>query len=139
MTTTIRNTGLAALAALAATLPFQYVVGNARGEDGGAWGMLLVFAVCAAVAAWLLARFVPRALAAGPETAARRGLVVGALGLLSVLVFFTGLPLVLGPVAIALGVLSRERQGGGAATVAIVLGALAVAGAVGVTLLDELG
>jgi hypothetical protein len=63
---------------------------------------------------------------------------VGALGLLALPVYWTGIPYVLGPAAIAFGLLGHARpQNKGAAVAAIVLGVLATIAGVAVVILDQ--
>jgi hypothetical protein len=55
-------------------------------------------------------------------------------------VFWSGLPYVLGPAAIVLGLLGRARAGSRTSgTVAVVLGVLATVGGVAAVLIDQLG
>lgn len=97
------------------------------GENGGAGPYAATLAVSLVIAAALFGWAIPRT-----ERPARAGLVAGAFALLSVPVFWSGLPYVLGPAAIVYGLLGRARaDGGGAATAAVVLGALATVLAVG--------
>ncbi len=66
------------------------------------------------------------------------GLIVGALGLLSIAAYWTGLPYVLGPAAIVLGLLGRTRiDGKGVATAAVVLGVLATVGGIAAMIGDQ--
>jgi hypothetical protein len=103
------------------------------GENGGAGPYALTLIVSLAVAAILFGWVIPRI-----ERPARAGLVVGVLGVLSVAAYWTGLPYVLGPAAIALGLLGRARaEGKGAAAAGVVLGALATAGAIAAVILDQ--
>jgi hypothetical protein len=76
------------------------------------------------MALWL----VPRERAAG--RASRSALILGIVALVTVVVFWTGLPFPLGAGAIALGLSAREAAapaaGRGQATAGVALGALAV-------------
>lgn len=97
-----------------------------EGESGGTGPYVVTLAVSLAVAAVLFGWAIPRT--ARP---ARTGLVAAVFALLSLPVFWSGLPYVLGPAAIVYGLLGRARpDGGGAATAAVVLGALATVSAV---------
>jgi hypothetical protein len=69
---------------------------------------------------------------------ARAGLIVGLLAILSLAAFWSGLPYVLGPGAIVLGLLGRARpQSRTQGTIAIVLGALATIAALAAIVLDQ--
>ena len=134
---TIQRTGIAALLALAVAAYFQNVWGNSPGENGGGAMMAFNIAINALVAAWLFLRVIPRAIEAGPQAAAKRATLIGAVGFLFVVLFWTGLPFVLGPAAVVLALEARRRGAGSAATAAAVLGGLAFVGAVVMTILDE--
>jgi hypothetical protein len=63
---------------------------------------------------------------------------VGVLGVLSIAAFWSGLPYVLGPAAIVLGLLARARTDGrGAASAAVALGLLATLGGIGALIIDQ--
>jgi hypothetical protein len=103
------------------------------GENGGVGPYAFTLIVSIAVAVVLFGWAIPRI-----ERPARAGLVVGVLGILSVAAYWTGLPYVLGPAAIVLGLLGRARvEGKNAATASVVLGALATAGAIAAVILDQ--
>jgi hypothetical protein len=100
------------------------------GENGGAGPYAATLAASLVVAAALFGWAIPRT-----ERPARAGLIAGAFALLSLPVFWSGLPYVLGPAAVAYGLIGRSRPDSRpAATAAVVLGAaatcLAVAGLV---------
>lgn len=102
-------------------------------ENGGVGPYVVTLVVSVAIASALFGWAIPRA-----ERPGRAGLIVGALALLSLPVYWTGLPYVLGPAAAVLGLLGRARsEGRGAATTAVVLGALATAGAIAGVILDQ--
>jgi hypothetical protein len=85
--------------------------------DNGSTGPFIVTSVIAVVAAAVLfGRVVPRAID-GPR-AARVALLLAALALLTGVVFWSGLPQVLGPAAIVLG-LASPRNGESVAAIAI--------------------
>ena len=92
-------------------------------------GWVIVSAVNIVIAAGLLLRFAPATEGdAGPENKlARRGLVLGTVALLTLVVFWTGLPFSFGIPALALGLRGRERApelgDAGLAAAAIALGA----------------
>jgi len=108
--------GLAALLGAAVVI----VVGNTNiqpGENGGTGPLLISLLVCAVVAALLYGRLVP-----GSTNPTRTGLIFGILAVATLLAFWSGLPVVLGPAAVAL---SRRAGGSKSAKTALVLGALA--------------
>lgn len=134
-----RPTLAAATAALIfVALAFGYVldVTNNEGGDSDVVGWLIVSTVASAIAAVLLMRFVP-ATEADPDTdnkPARRALILGVLSVVTVLVFWTGLPFALGVPALALAASGSARapqQGhGGQATAAAALAGLAIVAAI---------
>ena len=129
---TVQIIGVAAAALAAAALAVANFTGS--GDNGGTGAYLGTLVVSIALAAVLFGWAIPRT--AQP---ARAGLIVGALGLLALPVYWTGLPYVLGPAAIVFGLIGRSREGGkGAATTALVLGALATALGVAVLVGDQL-
>jgi hypothetical protein len=115
-------------------LLFGYVLDVTNNEEGDSdvVGWLIVSAVASVIAAALLIRFVPATEAdpGGDNKPARRGLVLSVLSLITVAVFWTGLPFALGVPALALAATGRARapqQGhGGQATAAAILAALAI-------------
>lgn len=103
------------------------------GENGGAGPYALTLIASLVVATILFGWAIPRI-----ERPARAGLVVGVLGVLSIAAYWTGLPYVLGPAALVLGLLGRGRpDGNGVAVVAVVLGALATVGAIAAVIVDQ--
>jgi hypothetical protein len=130
-----RRTLAAATAALIfVALLFAYVLDVTNNEDGegDVVGWLIVSAVASLIAAALLMRFVPASEAepSGDNKPARRALILGVLSVITVVVFWTGLPFALGVPALALAATGRARapqEGhGGQATAAAVLAALAI-------------
>ena len=124
--TTVQLVGVLAAALTAAALAVANFAGDS--ENGGTWPYVVTLAACIVVAAVLFGWAIPRT-----EQPGRAGVIAGALAVLSLPVFWTGLPYVLGPAAIVFGLLGRTRPGGrGVATAAVILGLLAtVAAAVG--------
>jgi hypothetical protein len=130
-----RRTLAAATAVLIfAALAFAYVLdvtGNEDGE-GDVVGWLIVSTVASLIAAALLLRFVPATESdpGGENKPARRALTLGVLAIVTVAVFWTGLPFALGVPALALaatgGARAPQQGHGGQATAAAVLGALAI-------------
>ena len=104
------------------------------GENGGAGPYAVTLAVSLLVAFALFGWAIPRM-----ERPGRAGVIVGVVAVLSVAAYWLGLPYVLGPAAIVLGLLGRsraeERVGG---TVALVLGALATVGGVAAVVADQM-
>ena len=93
-------------------------------------GWIIASVVGTAILAALLLRFVPATEAETDGNApARRALVLGALALVTCLVFWTGLPIVLGIPALVLAAEGRARDGtygqGNEATAGAVLGGFA--------------
>lgn len=131
-----RPTRAIALTAAAATLAVLVLV-NFVGMDPGEQGGTVPFLVTAAVAlgAWLVAFawYAPRA-----ERPAVGGVAAGLFGLVSVLAFWSGLPIVLGAAAVALGARGRDRDPG-AGIAAIALGAAALVAAAAMTVYDRMG
>ena len=129
--TTLQIIGVAAAALTAVALA---VANFAGGGDGGTGPYVVTLAVCIGIAAVLFGWAIPRT-----THPARAGLIAGVLGLLSLPVFWSGLPYVLGPAAIVFGLIGRSRDGGtGAATTAVVLGALATVLGVAALIGDQL-
>jgi hypothetical protein len=130
-----RRTLTAATAVLIfVALAFAYfldVTDNEEGE-GDVVGWLIVSAVASLIAAALLMRFVPATESDpdGDNRPARRGLILGVLSVVTLAVFWTGLPFALAVPALALAATGRARapqEGhGGQATAAAVLAALAI-------------
>jgi hypothetical protein len=134
--TTVQRAGLAAFALTAAVLiPLNFA---GSGEDGGTGAYIVCVAVCAALVLALFRWAIPRAVAAGPAAAGRRALGLSIAAVLTVAAFWSGLPLVLGGAAATMGALARERGAGRTATVAIVLGCLAMVLFVAVAAFDQL-
>src|SRR5688500_7462445 len=115
----IRRSGALTLALCFAALFIANIVGNGADENGGVAFLIMTFALCSAIAIWMFARFMPRAVEAGAGTAGARALTLAILSALTFPFFWTGLPYVLAPAAILLGVASRARGGGTKANVAI--------------------
>ena len=93
-------------------------------------GWVIVSVVGTLIAAALLLRFVPATEAETDGNApARRSLVLGVIALVTVAVFWTGLPIVVGIPALVLGAEGRARAGayghGGEATAGALLGGVA--------------
>jgi hypothetical protein len=111
-------------------MPIGYLGDNT--STGDVIGLIVLTLVMLGLLAAIFRWLVPRALGAaeGVNGPARTGLLLGVLALVTVVVFWTGLPFPLGAGAVALGLAGRELAplagDGGRATVAVVLGALAL-------------
>ena len=115
------------LAATAILILVGLAIANFGGEDdenGDVAAFVVLGLVSAAIAAGLFLRFVPASRA--EQASARRGLVLGAVALLTVIAFWTGLPFALGMPALALGLDGRAGPDAGIAAAAVALGAGAV-------------
>src|SRR3954447_18633239 len=130
---TPRTTLLAITAvAIAFGLAFGYWIGE---DDPDYVGWISARAVGTLIAAGLLLRFVPATEAEGDGNApARRALVLGVIALVTIVVFWTGLPIVLGVPALVLAAEARARAAtygrGGEATAGALLGGLAALAAI---------
>ena len=130
----IHGVGLLAVALAAAALAVANFVSTEPGENGGAGAYAVTLALSLVVAAAVFGWAIPRT-----ERPGHVGLAVGAIGLLSVAAFWSGLPYVLGPAAIVLGLLGRSRPGQRTpASVAVALGALTTTAAIAAVVIDQL-
>jgi hypothetical protein len=129
---TIQLAGIAAAALTAALLAVANFAGST--ENGGGVEYAVTLGISLAVAAVLFGLAIPRV-----ERPARAGSIAGVLAVLSVAVFWSGLPYALGPAAIVLGLLGpardESRTEGGAA---VALGTLATVGGVAALIADQL-
>ncbi len=128
--------------ALGCTLIGQYVETPWKASGPGAWGVdfggnggwasLAVLVALVTVAVVLVGLATARARVAPPLRAARRALVLAVLGVLTVVVFWTGAPAVLAGGATGLALDARRRAGRlpGTAAAAVALAALALVAAV---------
>jgi hypothetical protein len=129
-----RTLAVATAVLIFVALLFAYVLDVTNNEDGegDALGWLIVSALASLIAAALLLRFVPASESDpdGDNKPARHALILGVLSLVTIVVFWTGLPFALGVPALALAATGSSRapqQGhGGQATAAAVLAALAI-------------
>jgi hypothetical protein len=129
----IHGAGVLAVALAAVALAVANFVSTESGENGGGAAYIATLGISLLVAAAVFGWAIPRS-----EHPARVGLVVGVIGLLSVAAFWSGLPYVLGPAAIVLGLIGRARPGQRTpATVAVVLGALTTAAAIAAVVIDQ--
>jgi hypothetical protein len=114
---------------IAVALSFGYWLTTSDDADVGAW--LIVSAAGTLIAGVLLLRFVPATESVQDGNApARRALILGILSFVTILGFWTGLPIVLGVPALVLAAEGRFRAGsqgrGGEATAATVLAILGI-------------
>ncbi len=123
-----RAIALGALIFILVGLPIGYL-GGGDDENGDVVSMIVVGVVLIAILLVLFLRFVPRFESeAGTDTLARNALIFSIVALVLVVVFWTGLPIVLGAAGLELGLVARERgrpSDQGRATAASVIGALA--------------
>jgi hypothetical protein len=130
-----------AVVALGCTLVGQYVDTpwkSGPGEWGidvaghGGWAALALLIAMIGVGSTVTGLATARARAVDPERAARRALVLAALGFLTLVGFWTGLPAVLagGATGLALDIHRRSERLPATAAVAVALAALTVAAAV---------
>ena len=128
---TPRTTILAVTAAIlvvSTALGYWLLVGNDDDKEYVGW--IIVSVVGTLIAAGLLLRFVP-ATEAEPDgnAPARRALVLGAVAFVTLVVFWTGLPIIVGIPALVLAAEGRARAAtygqGGEATAGAVLGGFA--------------
>ena len=113
-----RLTGVLAL--VLAIGAMAYANFAAGGDNGGAGPFAVTTVVCAIVAALVFGRVVPSV-----SGSAAPAIWLAVLAVLTVLAFWSGLPIVLGIAALAAG----ARSGSGAGTAAGVVGVLAAAAA----------
>jgi hypothetical protein len=116
-----RQVAAVAVILLLIGMPVGWLGGKTTTGDviGMIVAIVIVIAIMAAGFVWLL----PRRRAA-TATAARSTLILGAVAIITCAVFWTGLPIGIGAVAVALG-LSLRGSGETKATVGLVLGAFA--------------
>ncbi|MEA2423918.1 MAG: hypothetical protein QOH13_328 [Thermoleophilaceae bacterium] len=136
---TLRHTSRKTLAIATAVLltvatAFGYWLNVGR-DTKNYTGWIVVSIVGSIIAAALLLRFVPATEAETDRNApARRGLVLGAAALVTLIVFWTGLPIILGVPALVLSAEGRARSSthdhGAEATAGAVLGGFAAVAAV---------
>jgi hypothetical protein len=134
----IGATVVAIAVALYANLPVR--------DDGSLLEVLILVGFVALVAGIVFGLVVPwakRAMANLSNRPATTGIVVSILGFLTIVAFWSGLPVILGAGGAVLGQVGRERAGnagrGGLAMAALVIGVIAAVGGVAVLVLEQLG
>jgi hypothetical protein len=135
-------TAAGAAVALGCTLVGTYVETPWENSGTGAWGVefgsnggwtaLAVLVAFLVVGAFVVGLATARARAVPPERTARRALVLAGLGVLTIAVFWTGLPAILAGGSAGLALDARRRLGRlpAPAAVALTVAALTVVGAV---------
>jgi hypothetical protein len=118
----------AAILVISTALGYWVLVGNGDKKEYVGW--VIVSVIGTLIAAGLLLRFVPATEAEADGNApARRALVLGAVALVTCVVFWTGLPIVIGIPALVLAAEGRARAAtygqGAEATAGAVLGGFA--------------
>ena len=107
------------------------------GGDGNSTGdYIFVLVIIGVLAAIVYGLVVPRA-ARGIWPMARTGLILSILGLLTVIVFWSGAPPIFAFAGILLGYFAREREPSGLATGAILLGVMALIADVAIYIADQ--
>ena len=123
-----RTIAIVAVLLLLIGMPFAWLSDDPSSGDKIAFAvaLLIMLAVLYALVAWLL----PRERALGTERASRTAMILGIVGFVLCLVFWTGLPIPIGAAALALGLPLRQAVAGGSgngrATAGVVLGGLAM-------------
>lgn len=131
-----RIIGLVA-AVVAALLAVYAVYGDSQAPQHQKDTLPSVVVSVLVVAALVYGLLVPWAAKRSPGKA---GLIVSIIGFLSMAAFWSGLPIVLGSAGAVLGLDAQERVGGksGKATAAMIVGAVAAALCIGVTVVGNL-
>ena len=107
------------------------------GGDGNSTGdYIFVLVIIGVLAAIVYGLVVPRA-ARGIWPMARTGLILSILGLLTVIVFWSGAPPIFAFAGILLGYFAREREPSGLATGAILIGVMALIADVAIYIADQ--
>jgi hypothetical protein len=129
----IMVSGGGAAALTAAALAAANFISTDSSEHGGGIEYAVTLGGSIVVALVLFGWLIPKT-----TRPARAGLVTGLIAVLSLAAFWSGLPYVLGPAAVVLGMLGRARPGGRTqGTVAVALGALATIAALAAVVLDQ--
>ncbi len=130
---TVTWIGLAACALTAVALAVANFVATEPDSNGGGVEYAVTLGVSLVLALALFGWIVPRT-----TYPARAGLIVGLLAALSLAVFWSGLPYILGPAAIVLGLLGRARtETRTSGAVAVALGTVTTVAALAAVVLDQ--
>jgi cytochrome bd-type quinol oxidase subunit 2 len=121
--------GFATSAVLTAIGTYWDVTNNDEGGHDGFWAYASVVGIAAVATAIVFGLVVRTSVDGNPG---RRSAILGVLGLLTVLVFWSGLPAVLAAGAVATALVDRDRIGtfGNGSKAGLALSAVTVAGAV---------
>jgi hypothetical protein len=129
----IMVSGFVAAALTAVALAAANFLSAETSENGGGIEYAVTLGGSIAVALLVFGWLIPRTSRPG-----RAGLVTGLIAVLSLAAFWSGLPYVLGPAAIVLGLLGRARPDErGQGTAAVVLGALVTIAGVAAVVVDQ--
>ena len=107
------------------------------GGDGNSTGDYIFVLVIIGVLAAIVYGFVAPRAARGIWPMARTGLILSILGLLTVIVFWSGAPPIFAFAGILLGYFAREREPSGLATGAILIGVMALIADVAIYIADQ--
>ena len=130
-----RTIGLTAVVAIAVSA--LLAAWGTFGGDGNSTGdYIFVLVIIGVLAAIVYGFVVPRA-ARGIWPMARTGLVLSILGLLTVIVFWSGAPPIFAFAGLLLGYFAREREPSGLATAAILVGVMALVADVAIYIADQ--
>jgi hypothetical protein len=118
-----RTIAVVAALALLISMPFGWLSGDT--STGQTVGLIVALVICLAILTAVMRWLVPRERAAGRDS--RTALILGIVGLVLCVVFWTGLPVPIGAGAVALGLSARAAGGNDArANVGAGLGVLAI-------------
>jgi hypothetical protein len=124
----------AAAAVAGAALAFYAAYGDPHAGTSQKASVPFLVGLVVVVSAIVFGLLAPRALRAaqdGRPGASRWGLACGIVALIAMpVVFWTGVPLVVGAAGLVLGVSGRRSGGGRGATAAVVIGTLAIVGGI---------
>ncbi len=136
-----RGAGVALAGALALSAYSTFVGETKEQQTSSYWIMaLVVAAITAAVFTWIVGRSMNKTNE--ENSPARAGLVASVLGLVTVVAFWSGLPVILGSAGVLLGYEARDRAergapGGGMALAALIIGIGAIAAGVAASVADK--
>jgi hypothetical protein len=130
-----RTIGLSAVVAIAVSALLA-AWGTFGDEDSSTGDYVFVLVIIGVLAAIVYGFVVPRA-ARGIWPMARTGLILSILGLLAVIVFWSGAPPIFAFAGLLLGYFGREREPSGLATGAILLGVMALIADVAIYIADQ--
>jgi hypothetical protein len=123
-----RDRGIAAVGALLLLIgmPVGWL-SDGNNSTGDVIGCIVIALIDLAILAWLVMWLLPRERAAAPARTERTALILGAVALITCVVFWTGVPIAVGAGALALGLSLRESAASRVkGTMAAALGAFAM-------------